>query len=90
MGEIAHLMRSEMSDEETATLVGEMTPIWTRTPDRVLRSSMERVDRADLAAYLRFLGRAGEACRRLGSSGEALRQVARRAALAREILTRRA
>lgn len=86
MGEIARLMAHDMSDRETATLVQEMTPVWTRTPDHVLRSSMERVDRADLAAYLAFLARAAAVCRRAEAGAESLLQIARRARLAGEIL----
>lgn len=88
MGEIARLMTHEMSDEETAALLEDMTPVWTRTPDRSLRSSMERVDRADLRAYLGFLERASDACGRIGSGGDTLAQIARRAEIAEAILRR--
>jgi len=88
MSEIARLMAHDMSDEETAALVEEMTPVWTATPDSVLRSSMERVDLADLRAYLAFLGGASDACRRTGSGTATLQQIARRQGIAREILAR--
>lgn len=88
MGEIARLMALDMSDEATASLVEDMTPVWTRTPDSVLRSSMERVDLADLRAYLTFLEGAADACRRTGSGTAAHQQIARRQEIAREILAR--